>query len=92
MRIDENAFGVSNDLMRPHQAEEKAVVEILLQTRMVTEIGKERTEHMEALVEAVSAANQVDMSVRRVERLSELLWEKIPEAIRQGLIREPRSR
>lgn len=59
---------------------------------MHMEIGKERTERMGAWIEAVSAAKQGDMSVRHMERLSDLMLEKFQDAFRRALVGEPQAK
>lgn len=59
---------------------------------MVMEIAEKRTKRTKAVPKAVSAAEQDDLSVRHVERLSELVLEKFPQAFRRALVGGPSAK
>lgn len=83
-----NAFGVSDDLRTPDQAEKEVVRDNLLQRApsIFTVFGEERRGRMETLVKAARMAYLDGVSVRHVERLSLVVLENFLEAFWHALV------
>lgn len=87
VRVDENAFGVSSDLMTLDQEKEKGVKKDLLHRApcMAMELGEERTERMGALVEAVSVAKEAEIGEPPAKASPTLVCRKLGA----GMVRAP---